>query len=245
MTNERLRSHLAAKGLTPAELAQLVRVDPKTVERWIASDGRTPQRTHRWSVAAQLGVDEAYLWPSVLDEQRAKAVSTSELVALFPNRGDVPADLWQAMVERATESVDLLVYAGLFWFDGHPDLIAILKDRAAAGVRVRFTFGDPDSEVVAQRGADEGIDMAGRVRMALGIVSPLAGLPGIDIRLHETTLYTSIYRADTHLLVNTHTYGSPAAHSPVLQLERMPTGRLVEHYLQSYERVWEQSRPYG
>src|SRR5947209_15315905 len=101
MSNERLRSQLAARGWTPSDLADRVHVDPKTVERWIAT-GRTPHRTHRWRVGSVLDVDEAYLWPDAQDEQRARAASTAELVALYPNRGAVPADLWCGIVEQAS-----------------------------------------------------------------------------------------------------------------------------------------------
>ena len=64
MPNERLRTTILEKGLTPVELAASLNVDPKSVERWIS--GRTPYRRHRYAVAAKLGVDEAYLWPDAL-----------------------------------------------------------------------------------------------------------------------------------------------------------------------------------
>lgn len=77
------------------------------------------------------------------------------------------------MVRSATENVDVLVYAGLFLFDTYPDLLADLTARAAAGTRVRLALGAPGSAAVRRRGDEEGIDMAGRSRMALAI---LAGL---------------------------------------------------------------------
>jgi hypothetical protein len=40
----------------------------------------------------------------------------------------------------------------------------------------------------------------------------------IEIRLHRTVLYNSIYRADDQLLVNQHAYGLPAAQAPVFCL---------------------------
>lgn len=245
MTNERLRSRLAERRLTPADLARVVQVDPKTVERWISANDRTPQRTHRWKVAAELGVDEAYLWPRAVDERRSNLLSNAELVQLYPNRGAVPAELWPAMVRKSTEHIDVLVYAGLFLFDTYPDLLADLTERAAGGTRVRLALGDPDSAAVKHRGDEEGVDMSGRARMALGIVAGLSGVPGIEVRVHGTTLYTSLFRVDSVVLANAHTYGSAAVHAPVLHLQRVAGGRLVEHYLQAYERVWETATPYG
>ncbi|MGB7880025.1 MAG: helix-turn-helix transcriptional regulator [Ilumatobacteraceae bacterium] len=243
MTNERLRARLQAVGTTSSRLAEKVEVDRKTVDRWI-SKGRLPHPLHRNKVAAELGVDETYLWPELLDHQRTRAVSTSELVQLYPCRGDVPADLWRAIVHNASRSIDLLVYAGLFWFDSYPDLVGAMRERAAAGGQVRLALGDAESAPVVERGEEEGTDIAARCRMTLGLIAPLLGQDGVEVRLHDTTLYTSIYRGDDVMLANAHTYGSPASHSPVLHLQRVDSGTLFEHYRQAFERVWALARPY-
>jgi hypothetical protein len=67
----------------------------------------------------------------------------------------------------------------------------------------------------------------------------------VGLRLHDTTLYASLYRFDDDLLANTHAYGAPAAQSPTLHLHRLPGGRLFDHYLGSFDRVWQQARPVG
>jgi hypothetical protein len=71
---------------------------------------------------------------------------------------------------------------------------------------------------------------------------PLQGVEGIDFRLHDTILYNSIYRADDQLLVNTHIYGFNAAQAPVLHLRKVAGGGMVNHYLDSFERVWDRAR---
>ena len=63
----------------------------------------------------------------------------------------------------------------------------------------------------------------------------------IQIRLHRTVLYNSIYRADGKLLVNQHTYGVPAAQSPVVCLNDVGNGEMSALYLDSFERVWADS----
>ena len=241
MSNERLRAALVASGVSTAEVAERVQVDPKTVERWITL-GRTPYRTHRWTVANLLGVDAGYLWPETQDEKLTQVASTAEFVAFYPNRGAVPAPLWADLVSEARQEVSLLVYAGLFWFDAFPHIVDTLAAKADTGVRVRLLLGDPDSEAITERGVEEGIDMAARIRLTLNLVAPLLGHDGVEVRLHGTTLYASLYRADDVMLANTHVYGAPAAHSPVLHLHRAPGGRLFEHYARSYERVWDQAR---
>jgi len=85
--------------------------------------------------------------------------------------------------------------------------------------------------------------MAAKIHNALVLYRPLLGRENVAIRLHRTVLYTSIYRGDDQLLVNTHVYGTPAANAPVLHLRKVPGGNMVATYLASFERVWEQARP--
>ena len=65
-----------------------------------------------------------------------------------------------------------------------------------------------------------------------------APVKNIEIRLHQTVLYNSIYRADNQLLVNQHTYGIPAAQAPVFCLRDTEGGEMAALYLHSFERVW-------
>lgn len=142
MANERLRASIAGAGLTLTDVADHVGVDPKTVHRWISTE-RTPHRTHRWSTAKLLGKDEAYLWPEIMKDNRILAASEAELVRLYPHRGAVSHETWKSLTEDAQDSIDMLVYAGLFMPDNNPDLAMTLIKKAKDGVRVRILMGDP------------------------------------------------------------------------------------------------------
>ena len=65
----------------------------------------------------------------------------------------------------------------------------------------------------------------------------------MEIRLHGTVLYNSIYRADDQLLVNTHIYGVMANNAPVFHLRKIPGGEMASTYLESFERVWDGATP--
>lgn len=242
--NEALRALMASHGMSTDYVARQLGVDPKTAYRWIDEQSRIPHSQTRSRLCAMLGVDEARLWPQLADRQSAKGASEAEVVTLYPDRGQVPRSLWTTMVADARETVTLLVYAGLFWFDAHAEMRRLLMDRADAGVQVRLALGDPDSCAIELRGEEEGIDMAARTRISLGLVDPLVGYPGIEVRLHSTTLYASMYRADDTLLANTHVFGSAAADSPVLHVQHIPGARLFQHYADSFERIWFRARPY-
>ncbi|TLP66432.1 XRE family transcriptional regulator [Microbispora triticiradicis] len=245
MANERLRAALLERGVSIAELATAIQVDPKTVERWITK-GRAPYRKHRYAVATHLGMDESYLWPEALTREQVASASESEIVTVYPHRWAVPRDAWGRLFAQAQNEIGILVYSGLFLADD-AGIVRMLAEKAAAGVRVRILLGDPDSPQVAQRGADEGVDdgMAARIRNALVLYRPIRGLAGVEIRLHSTVLYNSIYRGDDQLLVNTHVYGVPAGNAPVLHLRKVLGGDMVTTYTESFERVWEQATPVG
>ncbi|MGN6331824.1 MAG: XRE family transcriptional regulator [Motilibacteraceae bacterium] len=239
MSNERLRGALVSAGLTPLDLAAALQVDPKTVERWIAT-GRVPHRRHRWETAQKLGVDAGYLWPDV-DHTDVD----QELLQLYPRRSEVPHELWRSLFESATEHIDLLAYSALFLPDGtYPSIAETLSKRARDGVQVRVLIGDPESPMVRRRGDEEGIGagLPARASLTLAYLAP-AIAHGVDVRLHETTLYASLYRFDDDLLANPHAYGEPASRSPVLHLRRTPGGHLFQHYLGSLDRVWSTARP--
>lgn len=242
MANERLRTALLQRGVTPIELAETVGVDPKTIERWIS--GRIPYRRHRHQVAVKLGVGETYLWPGALAADQVASASESEILVVYPHRWAVPRDTWGVLFDSAEQEVGILVYSGLFLADD-PGMQSLFRAKAEQGVRIRILVGDPDSPEVAARGAHEGIDdaLASKIRNVVVLYRPLSEVPGVEIRQHSAVLYNSIYRSDGEVLVNSHIYGKPAAQAPVMHLRQIAGGTLVSTYLESFERVWSESRP--
>nr|WP_026124033.1 DUF5919 domain-containing protein [Nocardiopsis chromatogenes] len=244
MPNERLRAALLKRGVTPAEVAEAVGVDAKSVERWVTL-GRTPYRKHRYATAAFLEADETYLWPKALTPEQSKAASDSEIVEIHPHRWSVPADAWKRLFESAQEEISVLVYSGFFLADD-PSMLKMLAAKAKSGVRLRVLLGDPESEAVFQRGEDEGIGgelMASKIRNVILMYKQVRAVEGTEFRLHDTILYNSLYRADDQLLVNTHLYGTMAAEAPVFHLRKIPGGEMMATYLESFEKVWDGARP--
>lgn len=238
--NDTLRRALADARLDEPAVAASLSVDPKTVQRWVS--GRVPQRRHRWSLADLLGRHELDLWP----ELGRQATHCPEIRSSYSDRGSVPRRTWHQLFARAQTDIGILVYSGLFLAEDR-EAVAILADRARAGVRVRILLGDPDSPVIAARGTDEGIGdaMPAKVRNALVQYRPLLGIADVKIRLHATVLYNSLYRADDQLLANMHVLGLPAAHAPVLHLHGPGDNDLLSTYLDCFERVWGTAAPYS
>jgi transcriptional regulator with XRE-family HTH domain len=244
MANERLRRAIQHAGLGLEDVADGVGVDVKTAERWITK-GRVPHARNRAQTARLLNVDELELWPQAAEGKNGRGLGAGELVRLYAHRGAVPRDRWYELLETTAQRLDLLVYAGLFLPDGRSDLPALVRRKAEDGVQVRLLYGDPESDAIALRGAEEGIGdgLAARIRLVLVYMREAFEAPGVSVRLHGTALYNSLYRFDDDLLVNMHGYGVAAGQSPVLHLRRLPGGRLFDHYMVSFDRVWQVGRP--
>lgn len=245
MTNERLRDALLSKGIEPEELAEMLEVDPKTVDRWI-SPGRTPFRKYRFKIAAKLKESEQYLWPDAEPQEKSAETSNSELVSFYPHRSVVPSELWDRLLDRATERVDILVYVGMFMTE-KPRLIQDLQSKAAGGAQIRLLFGDRDSDAVIQRSLDEQIGkntISAKIDHALAHFRPLAETEGVEVRTHGTVLYNSLYRFDDEMIVNPHVYGKLASHAPAMHLRRLSAGALFTTYAESFDAVWDGAAPH-
>src|SRR6266536_3535127 len=130
MQNERLRKAMVTAHLGVQEISEATGVDPKTVQRWL--NGRAPHARHRWTIAELVKEDERYLWPTIEGERTPGSPSTSEVVAAYGHRADVPPERWWSLLVEARREVDLLAYAMLFLPEAHPRLFDLLRgqDRA-------------------------------------------------------------------------------------------------------------------
>jgi hypothetical protein len=231
---------LRAAGVDPVDVAARLAVDPKTVRRWLG--GRVPYPRYRAALVDLTGWPARDLWPGV-DASAVMQPDTDEVLVAYPQRCAVPAETWRRLFERADHEIGILAYSGLFLAED-TGIHSVLKERARSGVRVRIALGDVDGAQIAQRGADEGIDvmMSGRINNALILYRPLVEEPGVSLRLHDTVLYNSIYLADDELMVNVHTYGCPASCAPVLRLRHTRRDGMASSYIDSFERVWASAR---
>jgi hypothetical protein len=158
---------------------------------------------------------------------------------VYPHRWAIPRETWARLFGSAEHDIGILAYSALFLAED-TGILHILSEKAREGVTVRLALGDPDSPQVARRGTEEGIGdaMAAKIRNALTLYRPLRDIENVEIRLHQTVLYSSIYRADDQIFVNQHAYGIPAAHAPVFHLRKTDSADMTTAYLESFELVW-------
>lgn len=238
--NESLRRAMLRSRLREDDVAAHLGVDPKTVRRWL--NGRVPYPSSRAALADLLGAQEADLWPEASGPLSGRS-RPEELADVYPHRWAIPRDVWARFFESAQQEIGVLAYSALFLAED-AGLLAIIAGKAHNGVRVRLALGDPDGECIAARGQEEGIGdaMAARIRNALTLYRSLTRVSGVEIRLHNTFLYNSMYRADGQLFVNQHTYGLPASHAPIFCLRTTGSADMSDSYLISFEKIWEAAK---
>jgi hypothetical protein len=190
-------------------------------------------------LADLVGVDEVNLWPDAGGPLAGRS-RPEELAAVYPHRWGIPRDTWARFFESAEREIGILAYSALFLAED-AGLLGIIADRAASGVKVKLALGDPDSHCIAERGQEEGIGdaMAAKARNALTLFRPLLKFETIEVRLHKTVLYNSLYQADEQLFVNQHAYGIPAAHAPVFCFRESGRGDMTRSYHDSFKVVWD------
>ena len=240
VTNERLRAAIHRTGFSAEEMAEQLGVDRKTVWRWIG--GQVPYKRHQHAVAAVLDVDPGYLWPPS-GTNESKELALAEICAVWPQRSLVPNNVWLDLFEGAERHIDILVHAG-FWLSEDPAVRQLLVRKAEVGVKIRLLLGDPTSSAVEVRGDEEGIGpaIAAKINNTVHNYRVLLSKPNTELRLHSTTLYASVYRADDEMLVSTHIYGLPGHMAPLMHLQRLPgAAGLFAAYLDGVERVWDQA----
>jgi hypothetical protein len=243
--NERLRTAMVERGKGTSDLAAACNVDPKTADRWV-SPGRVPHRRHRWVVAHLLQVEETHLWPELPANGQEYKAASSELLKVYPDRASVPREVWIRRIREAQRQIDVLVFAGTFFAQTNPRVAKMLSERVEAGVKVRLCFGSPSGAAVETRDREEDLHgtLAAKIRASLTYYRDLLGVPGCEIRLHDATLYASIFRYDDHMILNPHIWGQPASANPVLQLRRHDDTGWFDRYADSFSSVWETAVPW-
>lgn len=221
--------------LTDVDLSAKLAVDPKTVRNWIR--GQLPHRHTREALTRVLGVDEEVIWPE-LRSMSGDNGRPAELAGIYPRRTSIGSQNWLTFFESAKSEIGILAYSALFLAED-ARIVRLLRAKSDT-VRIRIALGAPDGTNVVERGAEEEIGeaMAAKIRNSLTLLGPLLEQDGVELRLHDTVLYNSMYRSDDQLLVNQHAYGIPAAQSPVYHYRHSDASEMFDSYLSSFEAVW-------
>jgi hypothetical protein len=233
--NDVLRRAMYDANLTELDLSVELAVDPKTVRNWMR--GQVPHRRTRVAVSRLLGVDEEAIWPEdrpTGEEGRRPA----EIAGIYPRRTSISPQSWLSFFESAKCEIGILAYSALFLAED--TRVVRLLSQKSDSLRIRIALGAPNGTNIAERGAEEEIGeaMGAKIQNSLTLLGPLLRKEGVELRLHDTVLYNSMFRSDDQLLVNQHSYGIPAAQSPVYHYRHSDDSEMFDSYLASFEAAW-------
>ena len=242
--NMPLRNRMLLRGFSKARLAASTQIDERSIQRWMDGQVR-PHAENALRVATTLECEPSDLWPEVF-AALPSAVSGSIAATVYASRAHIPIGVWIDLFSTAKAEVDICVYGGTFLYDTVPGFNRLMADAADRGVSMRFLVGDPSSESVRRRGEEEGIgtSLPSRCALTLDRLAPLAARDGIELRVHSTTLYASMFRIDDALIANHHILGSPASDNPAIQFTRSAGENLWNTYADAFNLIWSSaSRP--
>lgn len=242
--NTALRDAMADAGVKPGQLARMVGVSAKTVERWLGNPLRTPHPAAQEDTARVLGVDAVSLWPRAV-RAAVKTGHDREIVAAYPYRSAAPTSLWAGLIDSAAQNLTFAGYTNYFLWQNHPRLGARLKAKADAGAHIRFLVGDPDSAVTARREEVEDVPLtvSTRIRITLDALSKIESTPHIETRFSDAHIALSVFMFDDQMLVTPHIAGLLGDESPMFHLRRLGDDGLYDRFASHVTALWEDGRP--
>jgi transcriptional regulator with XRE-family HTH domain len=238
MPNERLRTAMGNAQVDIDQIAEATRVDPKTVQRWVA--GRVPHPRHRWKVSELVGQEESYLWPTARSDIAPGAPATSEVAAAYAHRADVPANVWNDLLDRACRRIDIIGYSFLFLPEQTVNLAKLITDKCSNGCKVRIAVANPDCRHTRERDRLEGLNgtLPARIRTTIVHLEPIFKVSSCQVRYHETHLYSAIYRFVDEMLVTPYLVRSHGFEHPALHLRRLGPYGIFATYADQFESLW-------
>jgi len=221
LENAHLRAAIARAGLTLEEFADIVQVDVKTVQRWLAGRA-TPYRRHRSRVAAALETTEHALWPDVVAAPAAtealeqKTTISADTIAGYGHASDPAAPTAAGLLGAAVERIELVIPS----LTSQAGLVELIGGRTARGCRARIILERPDSEV-----------------------EPLLGIEAIEVRASPMGEGHAMFRADEEMLLLLTGIGSAGVSPPIIHLRRQANGGLFDRVSDDFEDRWLEATP--
>jgi transcriptional regulator with XRE-family HTH domain len=221
LENEHLRTAITRAGLTLEEFADVVQVDVKTVQRWLA--GRTaPYPRNRARVADELDTTEDALWPNTVPAPTATEASglathaTGDAIAGYGHASDPAVPDVEELLRAAVERIEIVIPS----LGSGPGLVELVRIRAANGCRIRLITEGPDERL-----------------------EPLLGVDAVEVRATPAGENHVLFRADDELLLLLARIGSTDVSAPVIHLRREVDDGLFDRLAEDFDDRWLRATP--
>lgn len=177
--------------------------------------------------------------------RRYRQRTDREIVGVYSKRSEVPDELWNRLFNTARSEIFLGGYTNYFFWTERTDFNDFLRDRAAAGVRIRVLVGDPDGAVTLNREQVENVPftVSTRIRITLDELNKLGPTPGIEVRLSdvnaEAHVSRSIFVFDREALVCEHIAERLGHGSLTFHIRKLQDNGPYDQYKAHLDHLWE------
>jgi transcriptional regulator with XRE-family HTH domain len=220
LENEQLRTAITGAGLSLDEFADIVQVDVETVRRWLA--GRTPYPRHRTRVAGALDTTEHALWPAAVpapatsDAREPTTHEPGDVVAGYAYSSDPAAPKPAALLGAAVERIEIVTPN----LASQPEVVALVRARAADGCRICMLIEDPDERVEA-----------------------LLDIDAIEVRVSPAGEDHTLYRADDEILLALRNISFADQSPPLIHLRQATYGGIFDRLVHDFDDRWDKATP--
>ena len=223
MANENLKNALKKTGLTSEQLAEVIRVDPKSVQRWVTGT-TVPYPRHRAAISHALNLTEHDLWPN-------------------EKAGPLPSENKDGN-ESVVVGCDVTGAWGYADDQGAPDLVAFINDTngpvdvldCCCGIQITSELTDA---LLAHA------DAGHRVRILTDGSAPhwepLLDHPQIKLYLSEIPGEYWLIKTPERMLVTINLEHEPGSTPPppILELVATGGGGLFGRLANKFDELWE------
>jgi transcriptional regulator with XRE-family HTH domain len=213
MANTNLKNARQSAGLTAEEFANIIKVDPKSVQRWV--DGPTrPYPRNRAAIARALNLTGYALWPDETQPPATHAGAGSEATGTWGQADSDNAPDPVEFISSNDGTIDIIDTAGGIELTAR--LLAALIGEASIGRHVRVATSRP------------------RRRL-----KQLIGRDHIEVRIIDAGLAHSIVRAGDTMLLTFSVSDEPDLPPPLLQLSRQTDSGLFDRLADNFIPLWD------
>ncbi|MFJ2603900.1 XRE family transcriptional regulator [Streptomyces sp. NPDC087425] len=188
------------------------------------------------------------IWPQVVKD-RVKSGHDRELVRSYPYRSACPSTVWSDLIQDSGRDLFFAGYTNYFLWTQVPAFLETVRQKTAAGCRVRFLLGDPEAEVTRQREIveDVALTVSTRIRITLEHLDRLGPLDGLETRFGAPEdavnhVSLSVFRFDQEALVTPHLARLVGHDSPLLHLRRQGDGGMFDRFAEHSEELWARAK---
>jgi hypothetical protein len=216
MVADNLKNALQQAGMTPEEFADIVRVDPKTVQRWVAGTS-TPYPRHRATIALALNLTAHDLWPDTVPAAGSVSgdghASSGEVTGTWAYTTDPNCPDPVALISSSDCPIDILDNGrGIELTDS---LLTTVLQQADTGRQVRLLTCLPEQSL-----------------------TPLIGRDQIGIRVIDGGIGYSLIRAGNTILLTFNLADEGDQPPPILKLQRTDEDGLFTRLVGNFETLW-------